>query len=632
MSAEGDVGDNESSSLGARIEVEERGREVLEDFPSDIAEQLKRAAFDKKSANEYVKRRYSALGSSKTDVATVEIHDDRIVIEVEDVVGVVDFTPSSKLQINPKIGWDDILEIFLTVLEGDRSFDYQGVPIRQFLADDIGISDVFVIIAANYLESLTPLFKRGFVRDFETRRINAIDARGRIDIPQTLKNRMAPNGVKKQHFVQKDVDYDTPANALIYHAGCKLMDLFQMYADSYNHDGYYHIFAHLEDKIQRLENRGVTGESVSLSELARVSLHDLPRQRRYYEEALKVAKTILSSSIGEPLDQGQDELTMDYILGMEHLFEEYTQVVLERQLEEIQDHPFHDLEDATVDSESHQIFADTGSYTAQPDHVLRQDGEPIGIADTKYYAEGHDPVEDNWARSRLLSYAFRLETDHLAFLCPLGEETTHRFAEREGVLKIVSPSEFSVEAFEQRIYDYLADLYQVTTDSTLERELNRWPICVPSTSASSFDDIVDQSRLRGDNIRPKAGPILREVIRITSSVAHFENVPNYPGAVNRLDSFIHDFTEGYQYVVPLLVESGADIPDATINPESGEGRVPLSPDNMADRTLFSVGNEEDLDEEWEIDHERLYLHCFVTDEDDELTDWDISPSFVLNWL
>ena len=62
-----------------------------------------------------------------------------------------------------------------------------GIPIEDFLSDDIDLEDIFVVVAANYLNSLQPLYRYGFLREFQTKHVDAVDSRGRIDIEKSSK-------------------------------------------------------------------------------------------------------------------------------------------------------------------------------------------------------------------------------------------------------------------------------------------------------------------------------------------------------------------------------------------------------------------------------------------------------------
>ena len=67
--------------------------------------------------------------------------------------------------------------------------------------------------------------------------------------------------------------------------------------------------------------------------------------------------------------------------------------------------------------------SETVSVSINGDEDVEGD-ETLTVMDSKYYAEGHDPVKESPSRSRLFSYAYLLRSDRLAFLCPLLEPRT----------------------------------------------------------------------------------------------------------------------------------------------------------------------------------------------------------------
>jgi hypothetical protein len=76
--------------------------------------------------------------------------------------------------------------------------------------------------------------------------------------------------------------------------------------------------------------------------------------------------------------------------------------------------------------------------------------------DSKYYAEGHDPVKESPSRSRLFSYAYLLHTERLAFLCPLLEPRRRQVAQTGAELQIVSPKgDFTLDGYDDDVRDYL---------------------------------------------------------------------------------------------------------------------------------------------------------------------------------
>jgi 5-methylcytosine-specific restriction endonuclease McrBC regulatory subunit McrC len=554
-------GQNIEQALQPHIQVEEKGQRTIENYPSDIARQLKRAAFSEaEAANTYVKHVQPTNNSNNSKVATVEIREEGLVIDVEDVVGIVNLTPNATLQIDPKIGWGEILDMFLAVGEQRRSLEYRGIPIREFLADDIGIEDVFIVVALNYLDSLEDVFRHGLMRSFDRNRTEGLDGRGRIDIEKSLLNFDLPNGVPKHEFVEKTIEYSIPVNDVIYQAGRELEKLFHLYASTDQVQSYTQIFSRVERSVRRLEQRGVIGKSISLRDVSQVTEQDIPRQRYYYSDALQISKTILSSTIGQPLDQGREELLMEYIIGMESLFESYVGLSLEEELEKLQSQPFiKGVDDISVAKESYQMFEDDDlTLSSQPDHVISKDGDPVAILDSKYYAKGKDPLEGSWSRSRLLSYGFQLETDQLGMIAPLANPRTHRFNQRSGSLHIIAPEEetFTTDGIRSSIQGFLEESIADQKDMGLTEDMKNRTICHPDVEPTSVEDVISVPELQTESLVEDARLVLKYITNDArlSNEAGPRGTP-YMGPLRKFKRYLEEQSEGYDVAVPFFIPS-----------------------------------------------------------------------------
>ncbi|TYL37425.1 restriction endonuclease [Natronococcus pandeyae] len=445
-------------SYGSKtFDVPERGEICIEDCPESIVEQLERASFERVSPNVFRKTQETFDEDTEYTVLTATVDGSMLRVEARDVVGIVSLTPTAKVQINPKIDWEPVFDMVLAVYDQNRSLEYRGVPLENFLADDIELSDIFLILALNYLEGIDVIHRSGFIRDLETRRADLDDVRGEIDVEQTLVNRA--EGRTQHHCVLKEVEYDNPANSLLHYAGTVLLRLFRDHADEYNYPGYNHIFSQVHRELRKLEDLGVSSSPRRIGEYRSFSVYDLPRERHYYRKALDVSKAIATSSLSRQLERGQRELTIDYVINMESLFELYSQVVLEQQLERIKtyDHR-NDLVDVTaVRSPSVKPFDDEAEIYHQPDHAIQRGTETLAILDSKYYADGHDPVKESPSRSRLFSYAYLLQATSLGFLCPLLEPMRRTVAQTGAELQIVAPDDerFTLPSYKDAIYEYL---------------------------------------------------------------------------------------------------------------------------------------------------------------------------------
>lgn len=439
--------------------VPERGEILIEDCPSSITDQLRRASFTQESPGVFTKSQQALESDRDYDVVKVTVDGDELRVAATDIIGIVSLTPSSKVQVDPKIDWEYIFDMLLAVYDQNRSIEYHGLPLQDFLSDDIDLDDVFVVLAINYLDGLETIHRHGFIRDLIIRRLDSLDGRGEIDVEQTLLNHV--RGTIEPHWIRNETEYNNAANSLLHYAGKTLLRLFQQKSTENDHPAYDRIFSEIHREVARLEGLGVDSELERMDEYRRLSLGDLPKQRRYYRKAFDVSKAIMSSSLGQQLKDGPRELVVDYVLNMESLFEQYSQVVIERQLDSVKsyDH-LNELDDVTpVRSPSVNPFDDEEKIRHQPDHAIQEGDETIAVLDSKYYAEGHDPVKESPSRSRLFSYAYLLHADHLGFLCPLLPPKRRTVTQTGAELSVISPFEgFSLEEYGYAVHEYLYDV------------------------------------------------------------------------------------------------------------------------------------------------------------------------------
>ena len=442
--------------------VPERGEIRIEGCPASISDQLRRASFTQDSPGVFTKRQEALDSDQEYEVITVTVDggDNQVLhVSATDIIGVVSLTPSSKIQIDPKIDWEHIFDMLLAVYDQNRSIEYHGVPLQDFLSDDIHLEDIFVVLAINYLDGLETIHRNGFIRDLLLRRIESIDGRGQIDVEETLLNHA--RGSMEPQWIRNETKYDNAANSLLHYAGETLLRLFRQRSHEHDHPAYDRIFSEVHREIERLERMGVESSLDRIDEYRRLSLEDLPRQRRYYRKALDVAKAVMSSSLGQQLRDGPRELVVDYVLNMESVFEQYSQVAIEQELAYVKSYDHLDqLDDVTpVRSPSVKPFEHEGDIFHQPDHAIQEADETIAILDSKYYAEGHDPVKESPSRSRLFSYAYLLDADRLGFLCPLLDPKRRTVTQTGAELQIVSPTDgFSLEGYRDVVQEYIHEV------------------------------------------------------------------------------------------------------------------------------------------------------------------------------
>jgi 5-methylcytosine-specific restriction endonuclease McrBC regulatory subunit McrC len=475
--------------------IPERGEIRIEGCPPSIGDQLRRASFEQEADNIFVKTQKS-LDDRDKEYRVVRVRLDGPVMHVtaRDNVGIISLTPRSKLRIEPKIDWDHIFDMLLAVHGRRRSVEYHGIPLSEFRTENVDLEDVFLILAINYLNGMENIHRNGFVRRLETRRADLEQPRGVIDIERSLVNQA--EGRAQQHCLLKEVNYDNPANSLLHYAGIHLLRLFQQYEDEYGHQAYYHIFSQVHQEVRHLERLDVDSSRRRIPEYQRFSLRDLPKQRHYYQQAIEVAKAVVASSLGTPAMQGDRELVVDYVLNMESLFEQYSQVAIEDELGTIKNLDRLDQTEnvSAVRSPTVKPFENESGVYHQPDHAVEEGDETLAVLDSKYYAEDKDPVKSGGSRSRLFSYAYLLTTDRMGFLTPLNEPRTRSIAQTDAELQVISPdsSEFSLDEYHSCVRDYLHDvLTEQYPALRIYRAVEKHALCLDQHDISDLDRLTE---------------------------------------------------------------------------------------------------------------------------------------------
>lgn len=448
-----------------RYEMPERGSLMIEGCPEDIDDLLRRASFTEAHPGVFTKALSVRDAQKSHNVLTVTIRGDappRMEIEASNVVGIVSLTPGTTMQINPKIPWRSIFEMVLVTIDPARTVEYQGMPLQDFGAEQIALDQIYVILAINYLAGLETIMRYGYVRDLRIERTDNFDGHGEIDVEQTLMNHV--RGDIEPHWVRNRVDYDHEVNSLLHFAGKVLIRLFQQRPHARTAGQYDHIFSQVHREVDRLGAMGVTSALEEVDRYTRLSLDELPKQRRYYERAFDVSQAIVTSSLGQQLREGPRELVTDFVLHMPSLFERYTQVSLSTALDQIKQYDYTQaIESVTIDrTPTVSPFTDEPAIYHQPDHVMYAGDDPVGVIDSKYYAEGHDPVKEAPTRSRMLTYAYLLDVRWLAFAGPLFEPSQRTIEQTDATLSVIAPSgPFTPQgysrALESHIHDILVD-------------------------------------------------------------------------------------------------------------------------------------------------------------------------------
>ena len=452
--------------------VREQGAVTLDGRPERavVERGLERAGFEAENdgSDTWVKHR-RRVDDDGLVVARAIIEDDRLRVEPESVVGAVSLLPGTTLEIEPKIGWEPLVEMMLTVQGLDRTASYFGVPLSAVLSGTVDTSRLVALLAINYLRGVETVRREGLVRNIAFERRTGFEGGGSVDMAATLRERTRdPRPV----WVDTDVQYDVPVNAAIHRAGRVLLGLLQRGSRD-DHSALPTLQSLVDRAVRRLEDDGVDSSPREIDAYSRLSVADLPRQRRYYRRVLRVSRSVLSGSL---LGGGTDDLLVDYAFRTERLFQQYTQRVIQRELDAFRAaDELGVLDGVTCESEPtlHPFVGET-AFRHEPDHLLVDDradsgasdpgasdptgGDPLAVLDSKYYAADKNPLDDGSARSRLFAYAHLTGVGHTALLTPGYRPERYEFRDAPGSVEIVSPDtdeSFSCVAYETALREYL---------------------------------------------------------------------------------------------------------------------------------------------------------------------------------
>jgi hypothetical protein len=480
--------------------VQENRKLIVEECdPGTITDELRAANFVRKGSRFVKKRsrlRTTTDGDNKSDtlqVLSVRIIEDTLHVTPSDVVGLVRLVPGMSVQVEPKIDWEHVIEMLLTVYDIDRTESYYGVPLGELISSGVEATRIIAILAINYVHGVRTIRREGFIRDFHIRRQNGFEGLGSVDVEQTLMNHATGNPAPT--WVETQIGYGTPVNSAIHMAGKLLLRLLQQEQDGHHHPRKDVLLSMVHQEVERMEERGIQSSQKRIGEYRRLSLRDLPRQRRYYWRAFHTAQSLLSSTLLGQAGNGPEELLVDYALSMNTLFQEYTHRVLTRKVTSLRSIDYLD-QLSSIECESEPpIYPFAGNTNArhEPDHRLTDGNETLTVLDSKYYRKGKNPANDSDSRSRMFAYAYLTETNRMAFLCPQHRHVRLPVQHTDAEIEVISPdNDFTCDKYEQLIREYILQtlklrypelrIFDAATDGHL---------CLDGVSADDLSEVRD---------------------------------------------------------------------------------------------------------------------------------------------
>lgn len=397
-------------------------------------------------------------------VLTVTLGEEQLKLETKAVVGVVTLLPGIKIEIEPKVGWQGLIDMLLTVLDAPYTRETYSMPAGEDEDRSVDPTDVIVLLATNYHRGIQTIRRRGLIRDIVVERNNSYEGRGTIDLGQTLRNHA--KGEPIPNWIQSRPEYENTVNSLLHFTGKQLLYFLKEEVPDtrLGEQRIANIFTQVHEDVRYLEQQGIDSQYNDLDEYAQVSIHSVPRQRRYYHRALYVARSLLTSSLFGRGENGPQRPLIDYVLQMEDFFEDYSQKVIERELSQIKaNDPIGILDNVSCEPQRkirpfRRLHGKSMHH--RPDHVLLDGDETIGILDSKYYQRDANPATDSESRSRMFAYAYLEDAHYMAFICPLARSWRETVYQTGDEVRVVAPDseEFEHGAYRQAIQEYLRDV------------------------------------------------------------------------------------------------------------------------------------------------------------------------------
>ncbi|MDQ2055874.1 hypothetical protein [Halobellus sp. H-GB7] len=481
--------------------VQESSKLIVEECdPTTIKDELRAANFIRKGSK-FVKKRprlRSRPNGSNSDptglqVLTVRVVDDKLHVEPSDVVGIVRLVPGMSVQVEPKIDWNHVIEMLLTVYDIERTQSYYGVPLDELVSSGVESTRIIAILAINYVHGLRTVRRNGFIRDLNIRRRNGFQGIGSVDVEQTLMNHATGNPAPS--WVETEVEYSNPVNSAIHMAGKLLLRLLQQDREGRRHPRQDVLLSMVHQEVERMEELEIQSSQKHIGTYRRLSLHDLPRQRHYYRRAFHTAQSLLSSTLLGQAGGGPQELLVDYALSMNTLFQDYSHRLLNKEIESVRKIDYLDQLSGVNCKPEYPIYPFEGNSDArhEPDHLLTNSGDTLAVLDSKYYQEGKNPANDSDSRSRMFAYAYLTDCDRMAFLCPQYRHVRLPVQDTDAEIEVISPEdEFTCEEYRDLIREYILSTLAGSYPELLAFDAaTTGHLCLSGTSESDLSQVYD---------------------------------------------------------------------------------------------------------------------------------------------
>ncbi len=296
----------------------------------------------------------------------------KVALSAGPYIGLIPLSPNVIVDVRPKEPVSNVAH----VLDMARSkVDYLSSYNRFYSSEMSKSASAFEFLVRNYLDSLSPIFSSGFLKEYVPMKENSSRSRGKISVQGTLVECHSRGHPLWLQTVRHEQTTNVPVNRVIKSAlefiltrktiGTELSSSLIKNLNSSH--------GLIPREVKRLRPSDLVAAS------AAVQGRKLARGRDYYLRALDIATLILSER-SVSFDQfGEDIELGTFVVNFETLFEDYLRNSLRLNCNK----EMHVLDGNS--SGKKPLFDDKDSPPAQPDIVLRKKvGDTCLVVEVKY--------------------------------------------------------------------------------------------------------------------------------------------------------------------------------------------------------------------------------------------------------
>lgn len=338
----------------------------------------------------------------------VEFRSNTLTFVAGNYIGQIPLTGDIAINVKPKIPINNLARI---ISLGNQPVKCLNFFNRAYMVEGEVSNTLLEAIAQSLVSSLKILDAEGIYREYSVRDEHLPTLRGRINIPQFVRQNISKSMSRTLPCTFYELTADTLLNRLIKKAIFKIgeaLSIQSTVAKELLSDLTY--FANRLTNI-KLDHKKHVEEEVRLY----LQRNRLPVLRSYYLDIIDTCLLILDGS-GVELVRTEGTTTLhSFLVNLENAFESYIREVL-RQSAKLSK-PVQRVLDGNNEGKSY-LFSDSKKYDAKPDLVIGSREKVIAIGDVKYKTKLSEAD-----RYQLISHAISYKSNLAFFVTPLMDKT-----------------------------------------------------------------------------------------------------------------------------------------------------------------------------------------------------------------